>query len=74
MTYDRVKTVCKNLSEKSLTFTFNPFQGYVVAKLVQNLKRLQVCQLPTGIGKTYIAIAIAAYYHSFEKKIAIVTS
>ena len=74
--YEKLEKISEHLAEECFKFSSNPFQTYVAASIVNKAKAMQLVpvSLPTGSGKTFVAVLLARFYLDQEEKPAIVTS
>ena len=64
----------KKMEIQTGSYTDTDFVKYVTASLLKSDRKMKVCSLQTGTGKSFIAFLLAFYLMSMTEKVAIVTS
>ena len=71
--FKEVKRVHQSISENLRSCSFIPFQTYAAAKLLSAPGIITVSSIPTGGGKSFIAMLIAQFLTNKGQNVAIVT-
>ena len=70
----KVTNLSQKLKEHCSSYVGDPYQNYIVAKIIASKQLTTVAVIPTGAGKTFICALLQMYYQTIDVNSAIVAS